>query len=189
MPALTLTGIASAEAFGVPTLTGIGTPLLLTGIASSEAFGNLTFGAVPLANAQFRTDFPEFANTLAYPDSELTVWMNVASIMLQPNAQRWGNLLTIGIELAAAHWLILAMRDLNAAVPGTATGLLSSKGVADLSMSYDYSRTTLADAGFWNLSSYGQRFYMLVRMMGAGGIQFGGCSGDGNTAPWGEINV
>jgi Protein of unknown function (DUF4054) len=125
--------------------------------------------------AQFRIDFPEFANTTTYPDALLTTWITVAIAQLQ-NAARWGTLLITGIELCAAHWIVVGQRDIAVnAVPGAVVGLQTSKGTADLSVSYDYSRTTIETAGFWNLSTYGQRFYMLSRMMGAGGIQLGGC--------------
>jgi hypothetical protein len=140
----------------------------------------------PTTAAQFVIDFPEFANTTTYPTALITTWVAVAIVMLA-NTCRWGQLLTTGTELCAAHWITLGQRDLVAAVPGTPTGLQTSKSVSDLSTSYDYSRTTLADGAFWNLTSYGQRFYMLSRMVGAGGIQLGGSGFDSPTAPYGEF--
>jgi hypothetical protein len=123
---------------------------------------------------QFRSDFPEFTDTTLYPDSLVTAWLTVATTLLS-NASRWGTLLTTGQELVTAHYIVLQARDQAAAsaggTPGTPSGLQASKSVGDVSVNYDYSRTTYEGAAFWNLTSYGQRYYAMARMMGAGGIQ------------------
>lgn len=123
--------------------------------------------------AQFRADFPEFADTTAYPDSQVTLWLTVGSKLV--NECRWGELTDLGIELVAAHHLVLGRRDQQAAlvggVPGQMTGPLSSKSVDKVSAGYDTGAATIDDAGFWNLTSYGVRYATLARMMGAGGIQ------------------
>ncbi len=126
--------------------------------------------------AQFRSDFPEFADTAQYPDPLLTTWLTVASNLVNPD--RWGTLLAIGQELCAAHYLVVAARDQAAAVsgiPGALTGLVTAKAVGDVSASYDVSPLVITDAGFWNQSTYGIRFHALLRVMGAGGMQFGSC--------------
>ena len=152
----------------------------LTGIASSETFGvaDLTYTNV----VQFRSDFPEFANEVSYPDSSVLMFLNLAAVLLA-NQCRWASLLTIGTELVTAHYLVLQARDLAAAaaggVPGTPTGLQTAKSVGDVSVSYDYSRTTMEGAGFWNLTTYGQRFWQMARMIGAGGLQVSGCNWGG----------
>lgn len=122
---------------------------------------------------QFRQDFPEFADTTRYPDSLVTLWLTVGSSLV--NADRWGELTNIGIELVTAHHLVLAARDQQAAagsgVPGQASGPQSSKSIDKVSVSYDTGAASIADAGFWNMSTYGQRFLGLSRLMGAGGMQ------------------
>ncbi len=60
-----------------------------------------------LTVAQFRTDFPEFADKSIYSDASVTTWLNVALALLK-NTDRWGALLTTGQELATAHYLVLA---------------------------------------------------------------------------------
>jgi hypothetical protein len=122
---------------------------------------------------QLTADFPEFADADAYPATMLTLWIGVASNLV--NACRWGTLATLGLELCTAHYLVLAARDQKAAAnndaPGQVTGVLSSKGVGDVSGSYDVAAVTLADAGFWNQTNYGIRYLSLARLMGAGGLQ------------------
>ena len=128
-------------------------------------------------SAQFRLDFPEFADTSIYPDALIELWLQVA-ITLLANGRRWGAMLKIGTELCAAHYIVLAVRDLQAAgvgaLPGRITGLQTSKSVGDVSASYDYSAVLPTDAQFWNQSSYGVRFWGFARMIGAGGLQLGG---------------
>lgn len=123
--------------------------------------------------AQFRQDFPEFADASIYTDSQVTLWLGVSLLLV--NECRWGDLYNLGIELVTAHHLAIAMRDQTAAavggVPGTMTGPLASKSVDKVSASYDTSAATLDNAGFWALTSYGMRFLTLARMMGAGGLQ------------------
>jgi hypothetical protein len=128
---------------------------------------------VTLTSSQFRSDFPEFANTTVYPDSLVQMWLTVAASLV--NGARWMELTNIGLELVTAHHLALSMRDQTAAsvggVPGLMTGPTSAKSVDKVSTSYDTGAATLDNAGFWALSSYGIRFLTLARMIGAGGLQ------------------
>ncbi|MBN3848629.1 DUF4054 domain-containing protein [Paraburkholderia sp. Ac-20342] len=123
--------------------------------------------------AQFRSDFPEFSDTTVYPDSSVTLWMTVATSLV--NARRWMELTDIGIELVTAHHLVLSKRDQDASdaggTPGEIKGPTMSKSVDKVSVGYDSGAATLTDAGFWNLTTYGVRFYTLALSMGAGGLQ------------------
>jgi hypothetical protein len=126
--------------------------------------------------AQLRSDFPEFADLVQYPDSLVQTWLTVAASLVNPT--RWVELTNIGIELVTAHHLVLSMRDQTAAavggIPGTMTGPTSAKAVDKVSTSYDTGAAALDGAGFWALSSYGIRYLSLARMMGAGGLQING---------------
>lgn len=126
-----------------------------------------------LTPTQFRSDFPEFANTAVYPDALVQTWLTVAASLV--NGSRWMELTNVGIELVTAHHLVLSMRDQTAAsvggVPGIMTGPTSAKSVDKVSTSYDTGAAALDGAGFWSLSSYGIRYLSLARMMGAGGMQ------------------
>lgn len=123
--------------------------------------------------ATFRQSFPEFADATRYPDSLVTFWLDVVTRMLNPD--RWADLLDIGLSLALAHHLVLAVRDQNSAqagkVPGTVLGMQTSKSVDTVSVSYDVSAVTNEGGGFWNMTSYGVRFLGMARLFGAGGVQ------------------
>ena len=121
----------------------------------------------------FRQSFPEFSDATRYPDSLVTFWLGVVTRMLNPD--RWADLLDIGLSLALAHHLVLAVRDQNSAqagkVPGTVLGMQTSKSVDTVSVSYDVSAVTNEGGGFWNMTSYGVRFLGMARLFGAGGVQ------------------
>lgn len=123
--------------------------------------------------ATFRTDFPEFSDVSAYPTGTIEFYLGLGATML--NADRWGDTQPYGIELFTAHHLVVASREQAAAAvggaPGAITGPQASKSVDKVSVSYDTSAVAYEGAGFWNMSSYGIRFYQLLRLIGAGGIQ------------------
>lgn len=123
---------------------------------------------------QFRADFPEFNDPTKYPDTQVDLWLTVAVQLV--NAERWGPLTDLALELVAAHHLVIGARDQQAAavggVPGQMTGPQSSKSVDKVSASYDTGAATIDGAGFWNLTSYGVRFATLSKSIGAGPLQF-----------------
>ncbi|HLH04954.1 MAG TPA: DUF4054 domain-containing protein [Bryobacteraceae bacterium] len=123
--------------------------------------------------ASFRADFPEFSDTNLYSDGTLTFWINLSAALV--NADRWTDLTDMAVELATAHQVLLANANQAAAAggqqPGATKGLVSSKSVGDVSVSYDLSSATLTDGAFWNLTQYGVRFLQLARMFGSGPIQ------------------
>lgn len=125
--------------------------------------------------AQFRTDFPEFTDTTAYPDSLINFWLALAGKLLNP--LRWGDMLTAGQELFIAHNIVLEARAKLAAdkggIPGASLGVQSSKSVGPVSVSYDTASALEEGAGHWNLTIYGTRYIRLARMLGAGPVQVG----------------
>jgi uncharacterized protein DUF4054 len=129
----------------------------------------------PLTPAQFRTDLPEFADESQYPDSMIQTWLTVSGNLVDP--VRWGTLTITGQELATAHYVVMAARDQTAAnagtEPGRPAGLRTQKSAAGLSASYDYTATVVEGGGAWNQTSYGQRYFSIARLMGAGGLQIG----------------
>lgn len=114
-----------------------------------------------------RGHFPEFANTTAYAEAVILFWYGIAE--KQVIQDRWGDMYTHGLELATAHYVTLAKR--NAIKPGDAGGVVSSKGVGDISVSYDSQAGTEKDGAQWNLTWYGREFLRLARMLGMGGMQ------------------
>jgi Protein of unknown function (DUF4054) len=123
--------------------------------------------------AKFRQDFPEFACTTTYPDTQVNLYVGLAGKLL--NADRWDDMLDMGTSLFVAHHLVIGQRNVASAevggAPGAIQGPQSSKSVDKVSVSYDTGAVTLADGGFWNMSSYGIRLLQIARYVGAGGVQ------------------
>lgn len=123
--------------------------------------------------ATFRAAFSEFADETVYPDALIQMWLTYAASMV--NATRWGVLTTLGVQLVAAHNVVLSARDEAAgsagAAPGTASGPVSSKSIDRLSVSYDAGAIAIAGGGSWNMTSYGIRYITLSQTMGGGALQ------------------
>jgi hypothetical protein len=128
---------------------------------------------VTVTPTSFRADFPEFSDTTAYPDSGVNFWITVAGKLLNP--RRWQDMLDIATELFVAHNLVLERQAQKSAatgaVPGLSTGPVSSKTVGPVTQAYDTTAGINQDAGHWNLTTFGTRFYQLMQMFGAGAIQ------------------
>jgi hypothetical protein len=137
--------------------------------------------SVTVTISQFRSDFPEFGSTTVYPDGQLTFWLTLGSLLI--NADRWGDVVNFGVELYMAHNLALGARAQEQAasggIPGTASGMLSSKSIDKVSASYDTASVAEEFGGSWNLTTYGQRLYRLMQQFGSGPLQIGagpGCA-------------
>lgn len=84
-------------------------------------------------------------------------------------------------EMWAAHQIVLEKQALAAAAtggdPGTKIGIISSKSVNGVSVGFDVGAITggnmQANAGYYNQTIYGIRFYRLMKLRGAGPIQLG----------------
>lgn len=121
----------------------------------------------------FRQQFPEFKDEDTYPDPMVELWMGLGKNLLP--LDRWQDLYDMGVALVTAHHLVIALRDQKAAEMGGAagglTGMVSSKSVDSVSVSYDFSAITMSDIGHWGMTSYGIRLMTFARYVGAGGIQ------------------
>lgn len=128
-----------------------------------------------LTPSVFRQQFPEFQDPAIYSDQVIGFWDAIALARL--DADTWDDALPGGEALFVAHHLVLAARDQASievgGVSGGVSGLMQSKSIDKVSVSYDVSRISYEDAGFWNATSYGIRFWQLARMIGAGGVQLG----------------
>lgn len=124
--------------------------------------------------ASFRENFPEFADTAKYSDTQVTFWLGYATRLLY-SVDRWSDMLDDGIQLVMAHQLTLAARNAAAAVaggaPGAVQGAAASKAVGGVSVSYDTTAGLLQDGGYWNLTTYGIQFWQLAMLVGTGGFQ------------------
>lgn len=136
--------------------------------------------------SSFRVDFPEFRSSADYPSSLISYYLALSGLLL--NQRRFGlpgatvtnppnNMYDMAQELFVAHHVVLEARAqraaLKGAVPGQTTGPVSGKSTGPISISYSPGDSVELDAGHWNDSEYGKRFYRLVRLFGAGGLQLG----------------
>lgn len=121
----------------------------------------------------FRTHFPEFADTVAYPTSTINYWADLALIMV--NQCVWKTQFQRGVSLYVAHEMVLAQQAAKTSAaggsPGTFGGIANTKTVGSVTVGYDAQTTTEKDAGYWNLTNYGKQLIRLARIFGAGAIQ------------------
>lgn len=148
-----------------------------------------------MINAEIlQNDFPELSNTTTFPISTIEYWIGIGEMML--NQWRWGpsdpstqspsvthNFYDYGLELWTAHNMVVEAEGLAtsqqpsgiagaSAIPGAIKGFLNSTSAGDVSVSYGGQSQMMeqGNAGWWNQSVYGQRFYRLAKMVGAGPI-------------------
>jgi hypothetical protein len=133
----------------------------------------LGLAVTTVAVADFRTAFPEFGDATVYPDGAVTAALATGSLMVDDT--RWQGLAVRGVELYAAHTLVLSTAASKAAARGQAlagpSGPIASKGVGPASVSYDTTSGVEEGAGVYNLTVYGRQFWQLAQMAGAGGLQ------------------
>ena len=118
--------------------------------------------------AAFRTNFPEFASTTVYTEAMLTFWLTVAQVYVSET--KWEDVYNTGLSLALAHFLTIAKNNIEGE-PGESSGMINSRSVGDVSYSVDTAATLEENAGQWNLTSYGQQFIRLARMISGCAIQ------------------
>ncbi|MCT8354038.1 DUF4054 domain-containing protein [Photorhabdus kayaii] len=123
---------------------------------------------------QFRTDFPEFSDETFYPDVAINFYLSQADNLLDQNVH--GDQFVYLAELFTAHYVELRGKATAGATTGgrvntAGGGVLTSKSVDKVSMSYDTSGIINSDAGFWNNTAYGREFFWWWSMFGAGGRQ------------------
>ncbi|MBD2782533.1 DUF4054 domain-containing protein [Xenorhabdus szentirmaii] len=123
--------------------------------------------------AQFRADFPQFSDIQKFPDAQIQFRLNLADKQLDEN--RLGDMFVYLAELMVAHYMALWAADSRSmaggGTGGANSGVVSSKSVDKVSVSYDTGATLNPNAGFWNNTRYGSEFYELLLAFGAGGIQ------------------
>lgn len=127
-----------------------------------------------LTPATFRTQMPPFASPANYPDTQVQFYIDLAYKLL--NADRWADVLDYGASLFVAHNLAvdaLGVKSSTSGVPGTAIGVISSGSVDKVSYTRDINSVTEDGAGNYNMTTFGQRFIRLARMIGAGPLQVG----------------
>lgn len=119
-----------------------------------------------LLYADFIAGFPEFTDQTFFPVATFNFW----ALQADDNTG-WTRRMTPGQQMLAkclyvAHNVALARRDVVMSAmgnaPGQVTGALASKSVDKVAASYS-ATTTIDNAGPWNATLYGQRFYQMMR--------------------------
>lgn len=122
-----------------------------------------------------RMNFPEFADTATYTDTQIQFWLTLSASFLSPCVWVDENILDFATQLFAMHYLALFQKNLQAAavggIPGGASGVVSSKTVDKVSVAYNTTIATLEGGGQWNLTTYGVQLLQLARMFGMGAYQ------------------
>jgi hypothetical protein len=126
-----------------------------------------------VTSAEFRRRHPEFADQRTYREEDVLMWLDMAAKRLRP--ERWADLLDHGTGLYVAHQLA-ATQPAQAAsrrggIAGQGGGVVQSKSVDKVSVSYDTGAITVEGGGDWNATTYGRQFLQLARLVGAGGVQ------------------
>lgn len=123
--------------------------------------------------AQFRKDFPEFADGTRFPAQQIEFWGGMGMKLISES--RFGNLYTEAVELFAAHNIALSAVSRTAAatggMPGGNAGAIASKAVGSVNVSYDTAGSMEPNAGHWNQTVYGRQYIRLVRLIGQGCYQ------------------
>lgn len=124
-----------------------------------------------VAYTDFIAAFPEFSNATTYPQGQFAFWETQAENQLSDT--RFGTSLPLAIMLYVAHNIVVSARAAQVptgAISGDASGVVTSKSVGSVSKSYDTRLTAYEGAGPWNATSYGQRFYQLLKAFAASPI-------------------
>lgn len=133
----------------------------------------MTWPAQPgnISYADFLAGFSEFSNVADYPQTSFVFWQQMAYADLNPIRLKTD--LDLAAALYIAHNLVLGKRATGAAANsspvGEASGPVSSKSVGPVSRSFDTGAVAMKMAGPYNLTSYGQRLFQILRGASAGG--------------------
>lgn len=125
--------------------------------------------------AIFRRDFPAFSSAAFYPEDQIAFWIANAPAL---SPSRWGGGppggFFLGQELWVAHMLTLERANQLQAItgrPAFSSGPAVSRSVGGVSVSYDLQSAYYQGAGFFNLTTWGQRYWFLLQLAGAGPVQ------------------
>ncbi len=121
--------------------------------------------------ADLITAFPEFGSAVTYPAATINFWIAQAVNQVSATAFPVQANYDYASLLFVAHNVSLAARAATGAArnaPGEVAGPYSSKSVGGVSKSMDVGAVTNAGAGFWNTTSYGVRYYQMIKAGAAG---------------------
>jgi hypothetical protein len=109
----------------------------------------------------FRETFPAFSDESKYPEEVITPWATIGEQLLTQS--RWDILWTLGVQLYVAHNLTIDKPN-----PTQMLVTQSSKTLAGESISTSNMVIAEKNAGLWNTTTYGQRLFQLMKVVGMG---------------------
>ena len=124
---------------------------------------------------EFRAAFPAFSPE-AFPDEAVQFRLNLAAAWF--TAQPWADesIRDYVQGLYVAHLLATLGSAAvggsgTGAMAGSSSGIVSSKSVDGVSISFDTGAVTAEGAGFWNATPYGRELWNMFLLFGAGARQ------------------
>ena len=125
----------------------------------------------------FRILRPGLVDPQRYPNALIQHYLTLGRAQL--NWERWQDLYFEGLCDWTAHYVVIQVRNAQAAergaVSGNSIGRITNKSVGGVSVTYDLGDSTEKDGGQWNTTTYGTAFLRNAQNVGAGGQQLGGC--------------
>lgn len=136
----------------------------------------------PFCLCDFLSFYPNFANILndtqTFPPEVIDMYIQFAQDCV--SYKRWGKQWKLGMCLFLAHFFTIHLQSLfpeNATAQeiiayGQSKGLISSKSVGDVSVSYDFGAAVqgVESWGQFNTTAYGLQFANLAKLLGKGGM-------------------
>lgn len=109
--------------------------------------------------ATFKIRFPEFDSVL---DARIQLFIDDAELIL--NEVYWGEKFDLGTSYYVAHELTRGTK--TEAGSSLSSGLVASKAVDGVSISYTNKTPTADDEGYYASTSYGQKYLALRKNLG-----------------------
>ena len=140
--------------------------------------------------AQFRLDFPEFANTGTYTDAMCTYWSTLGESLNSPTV--FGNVYTQLIELYTAHNLSIQAKNILTTtvggIPAGDAGAINEQSEGTVSVSFDATSSSISGGSIFNQTYYGRQYLQLQKTYAKGVIPIqtpGGYPQNWWGVPWG----
>lgn len=132
----------------------------------------------PFLLTDFKKFYPQFSELPELPDLILEQFIGMANAYI--NIDRWKSTWTLGMCLFVAHFSTLYLQTFaepNAAAnqvmsAAQAKGLITSKSVGDVSVSYDFSSAVNGLDGWanWTSTAFGIQLASFAKILGKGNM-------------------
>ena len=132
----------------------------------------------PYVLTDFYKFYPQFSGLEELPDFIVEQFIGMANAYI--NIDRWKNSWSFGMNLFVAHFSTLYLQTFAAAnsdanqviAAAQAKGLITSKGVGDVNVSYDFSSAVNGLDGWanWTTTAFGIQLASLAKMYGKGAM-------------------